>query len=554
MRKLILIFTLFISGLLSAQTDPLNQQIITVGDRSIQLRDAFKISEYPSIFDTVQNAPNISYFPLNFDAELNYEVQPIQAAKLRIVEPLTKLNRFYLKAGVGNYLSPLGEITFNALRDRSNSYGFNGRYHSSRGGIQDVVNSSFSDIEFKPWYRNIGRKVRFDIQPYYSKNTLHQYGYLNAEVDTVPTADGIYQAYQFYGGQVRLKSFYKDSTKVNYDLNLGTRLMDDQFGAKELNVKGSLLLSALYGKEYYQLLTSADVNAYNTEGVDTLGVTKNSTIIRFSPSVQSTGEKFKVKIGIGVFADASDPTKFFFLPDVSASLNVLDGVMSPYVRLTGNVERQNFFSTTRTNPFVNSRLDIRNEHNKFIAEVGIRGGISERVSYHIGGFLKKRDQAAFFVADSTDLVRNKFDLIYDDMEAAGGQLELKYQNGEKLKILTGFTYTKFTTEKEAQAWYMPSMRGDLDVFYDIQDKFTVKMGVDFIGERFAKVLDLSTLGYTVKSLDPITDINLGLEYRYTRKISAFMDVNNILGKRYLLFDQYPAMGINIMAGFTISFL
>jgi len=554
MRSLLFSLIALLPFISMGQTDPMNQQIVTIGDRSIQLRDAFKINDFPTIFDTVQNAPNIRYDALNFDADLNYQVVPIKAAKLRIVEPLDKLNRFYVKAGVGNYLTPLAEVTFNSLRNRKSSYGFNGRFHRSNGGIKDVVNSSFSDIDFAPWYRGIGKASRFDVMPYFTRNTLHHYGYLNNDVDTVPNGDALQQQYQIYGGKVRLKSFHKDSTKINHDVQAEVRLMDDAFGAKELNVNTGLNLFSLYGKEYYQLGVGVDVNSLDSRDVDSTGAQRSSTIIHLSPSVETSGSIFKIKVGLRLFADAAGGMKFFFIPDLEANLNVLDGLMRPYFKLGGGVDRYGLFAASRANPYINSNLDLLNQRNKLVAELGIRGGISDRVSYHIGGFYRKQDQSAFFVADSTLLVRNRFNVIFDDMEVTGGRLELKYQNGERLKINLGGQYQTYIMESEAEAWYMPNLNVDFDVFYDIQDKFTVKLGANYVGERYGKILDGSALGYSISTLDPITDVNLGLEYRYTRKISAFLDVNNILGQRYFLFDQYPVMGINVMAGFTVSFL
>ena len=83
----------------------------------------------------------------------------------------------------------------------------------------------------------------------------------------------------------------------------------------------------------------------------------------------------------------------------------------------------------------------------------------------------------------------------------------------------------------------------------MRDKILVDLDVFYVGERHAKSYEF---GVPVVSLDGFMDLNLKLEYRYTRILSAWLRFNNILGRRYEIWNQYPGQSFFIQGGFTYS--
>jgi len=49
------------------------------------------------------------------------------------------------------------------------------------------------------------------------------------------------------------------------------------------------------------------------------------------------------------------------------------------------------------------------------------------------------------------------------------------------------------------------------------------------------------------------DGSLALEYRYTKRISAFIEMNNFSGGRYQRFYRYPIQSVMLLGGLTYSF-
>ena len=55
-------------------------------------------------------------------------------------------------------------------------------------------------------------------------------------------------------------------------------------------------------------------------------------------------------------------------------------------------------------------------------------------------------------------------------------------------------------------------------------------------------------GQIVKPLGTLFDINLGAEYRYNKRISGFIQLNNAAAQRYLRWHNYPVQGFQIIGG------
>ncbi|MBT6978941.1 MAG: hypothetical protein HN951_03820 [Flavobacteriales bacterium] len=146
--------------------------------------------------------------------------------------------------------------------------------------------------------------------------------------------------------------------------------------------------------------------------------------------------------------------------------------------------------------------------------------------------------------------------------------ELTYRIDEKLHTVARGVYRSFKTTDEFEAWHRPSLEVSATAFYQIKNKLIFRGELHVTGPRLAKsyrstdststpefsgydaVEDMDV--YAVK-LSPIVDFNLGVEYRYTERLSGFISLNNVLIQRYQRWKQYPVQRFNVLAGITYSF-
>ena len=94
--------------------------------------------------------------------------------------------------------------------------------------------------------------------------------------------------------------------------------------------------------------------------------------------------------------------------------------------------------------------------------------------------------------------------------------------------------------------------------YKIGNKVTLTADVFFIGERTARTsnpvgaIDFGGDVYGVK-LDPLFDMNLGVEYFFSKRWTAFARFYNLANSRYAIYNEYYQQGFTVIAGVTYKF-
>tara|TARA_B100001758_G_scaffold121618_1_gene104570 strand:- start:312 stop:818 length:507 start_codon:yes stop_codon:yes gene_type:complete len=167
-----------------------------------------------------------------------------------------------------------------------------------------------------------------------------------------------------------------------------------------------------------------------------------------------------------------------------------------------------------------------------------------------------------YVPDTSSSYGNKFNMFYGDLNRTTIMGEISYQDAEKLKVSAKAEYFLYDPTDQEFAWQKPDFIFTISTFLDLSDKIIVKGDVFAIGPRMARVysdvegelLEYNfEFNYGGKKLPTCLDMNLGLEYRYNDRISAFINFNNFTASKYQIWDNYPVQSINILGGATFSF-
>ena len=155
----------------------------------------------------------------------------------------------------------------------------------------------------------------------------------------------------------------------------------------------------------------------------------------------------------------------------------------------------------------------------------------------------------FFIPDTVSSYGNKFQTKYDNLSQTSFLAEITYQELEKLKISAKGEYFIYNPSNITRAWQRPSFVFTLSGLLDLSDKIVIKSDFYLVGERDA---------FSYSEPDPISlptfvDMNISAEYRYSKKVSAFIQFNNFTAKKYQYWQNFPVQSINILGGITISF-
>lgn len=568
MKQLTLIIALFSLPAVFGQEDI---TIDATGER--QVEKAYRMSLHPNAIDTNLQTPIVDYPLLSVQAETNTNVEKINPAAVKIKDNLKQLYNSYLKLGVGTELMPLGEFYFDSKRSRKFVYGTHLKHLSSWGSIPGFGPGTFDRTKGLV-YGGIN-ETRYTLQGdlHYNNQGLHYYS-LPQSIDTLDR-DSTAQRYSDFG----LGGWYawhkKDSASVNvkvgmnYNNFLSKKPFEDSLSdwrARENRFDINSSVFYKLNRETY----AADVNIryngykYGTEGdslsaIDT-SIVLNNTVINLKPSIttQSKNNKFRAKIGADLVFDVHQKTQVHIYPIVEVKYSMFNDIFIPYAGIRGGLKQNSFKSLTAENEFLIPNVNMLNEHTPIDFYGGIKGTLSKRISFNAGISFANVKNKALFVTDTMYSVGNKFAVIFDTMNITTVEASISYQLMEKLKVDGIGRFYSYSALNNSYAWNLPQLQFILRGHYNLFDKFIFNVDLDLEQGRKALVyadeedVHLEN-GQFVKDLGFIADANLGIEYRYNPRISAFVQFNNVASQRYKRWYNAPVHGFQALGGITFRF-
>ena len=352
----------------------------------------------------------------------------------------------------------------------------------------------------------------------------------------------MFPAYQIY-------SSHTDSTHLNYSSEVGFNHLSDKFDMQESLLSLSVKMDKFnnqerFGGELY-------INHYIKNA--TLD-SANNTIIRLSPWINLYGKQWRAQVGTNLIIDANASGKqSSFYPMALLSYDIISHYLIPYVEINGYLDENSYSKITRENPWLIPGKKVFNTSHKFILTGGIKGNLSTRVSYNVLTRYSLVDSMYFFtnsnIAASNPLF-NRFTVESDNVEITNILGELTIAPTSKINIFLRAQYDSYKMNKLAKPWHKPDFTGMASIRYNLRDKIIVSLDVFSTGKRYVKT---SSSTEPVKTLEGISDINLGIEYRYNKKLSAFLNLNNLTSSKYDLWYLYPMYRFNFKTGLTYSF-
>lgn len=570
---------MFLTVSVAAQDDQYDETQIVTGVRENAVKNALKISDTPVLVDTTLRSQNLEYDLLPRRVETTYHIDTIQAARLRMRESLNRLYKGYIRGGIGLFTTPLAEIRYNSVRSRNSAFGAHAKHFSSKGGINEVLKSSYSDNLVDVWGRKFFREHEGSIGAKYERNMVHYYGFHEDSLARILENENvrydskdIRQIYNYIEGRAGWKSYYRDSTKLNHTIDARYYHYTSAFNSRENNMLLTGHLVKFINNDHYTLDISLDYNNYKRsvnevfqyyipEGTEQTVHPENATnnaILKLRPQIVKRGRHWHALIGIGVYTELASTAKFHFYPDAEFKYSLFDDMLTPYVGLTGKLERNSYYTLTQENPFLLGDVSLFNSSVDYELYGGLRGRFSREISFNVGVNYSRTRDMPLFVNDIIFSSENRFDIIYDRVDQFKIFGELTFLKHEKLLVLAKASYTTYSLRTQPEAWHLPNLRIDLTTDYNLGKKLYAKIRLHAQNDRTAlSVLNVPGAepageNFSVK-LKGFVDADLGLEYRYTNRLSAFVEVRNVFASRYEQWYRFPAQRFLLLGGASFSF-
>jgi len=376
-------------------------------------------------------------------------------------------------------------------------------------------------------------------------NSRYFYGY-DVSVDTTFEKEDIKQNYLTFDLNGRYKSIYVDSTHINYDFGFSLAYTKDAFEHNEFNFKIGGDINKIFTQEMVGVRLDLE-NYTKSENLDST----NNFIIRINPWVGKFGDKWRVKAGVNIYSDIrGDRSNVFYYPVGQLEYDIANHYLIPYAGVDGKLEINSFNRISKINPFITPGTGVINTDHKIILYGGVRGNFNSTTYYNFKLTYSLVDDLPLYVNDlaNTDSIGNQFTVAYDDVTILHYFGELSVSPSEKLAINLKANYRDYKMTNEAKAWHKPSFDLSFTTKYNLRQKIILKAEILAIGTRYIKLVDDE-----VGELESAIDISLGAEYRYSKVLSGFVQLNNLLSDDYYEWNNYPTYGLNILVGATYSF-
>lgn len=538
------------------------EEITVVAPYQPVVSDAFKINVSPRIPEEKLEKPKFNYSILSKGFKIDPMLEPINAARIQ-GESVNKLYKNYIKAGIGNYITPYVEFSANKLRSKKNAFGVHLKHISSAGKIKDYAYPGNSTTEIDAYGKKFMPDHTLQTDVYYKRKGVHFYGYRPDEFPEITLSNKeILQIYDNLGIKAELQSNYSGDRKLNHNIGLAYSYLADRFQASESYIQfdaGLDLRTEFFSfSEREKLGLDLEVDHYISK--DSIS-SQNSGLIRIKPYYSFGFDQYYFKIGLNAVIASDSSTKGHFYPIIRAEVKVIQDRLITYAGLFGDIEKNSMHSLSDENPFINSTLEKRFTNSKISQYGGVKGRISKSFDYNISFINSTVRGMALFINDTAsafgDGLNNQFTVIYDDVKHTRIIAEFGYNYQDRLKVLLHGQYNDYFLDNEDEAWHKPGLVVSLGVHYNIQDKIYARAEMFTRSKMYAKVYEYDVMSgemqMQAEELKGMVDLNLGFEYRYTKVLSGFLNLNNVLGQRYFRWYNYPSYRFNFMVGVTYSF-
>ena len=263
---------------------------------------------------------------------------------------------------------------------------------------------------------------------------------------------------------------------------------------------------------------------------------------------------FEITAGANLAYESGDyiSSEFHIYPHLRTQVELLTDEVSVYAQLTGNMKMNTLSTYSGENEFLTSTTPMMNTREKANLSAGINAKISRELITAVSASVSRQKNMPYFYNLYMPREPVKFSVLYDDVNVFNLHAELKYIQGEKMTIGAMVDFNSYDNDSLAKPLYKPGYRAGINSTYTISDKIYIKADIGYNGPVYGFNYEPGSSGFI--RLKEYVDANLGIDYRYSKILSAFIQVNNIGMQRYFHWYNYPVYRLNAMAGITYSFL
>jgi hypothetical protein len=573
------VFTLLtVSALAQKDTTRLRQEVEVTKAYQPTVNEAIKINDIPKIKTEPAETPTFDYSIYSKPVFSTFDPSPVAAAKM-VGEQKPEMGIGLLKLGFGNYITPYGELFFNARPGKKSNFGMHFRHLSSFGKIkllnEDKVEAPESDNTAEIFGKHFFRKSTLSGNLAFDRKAFTYYGYpgdiLNdSEKDLIIPYFGDKQYFSKGTADVHLKSETLAAYDLNYDFGVNYQLMKSKTGQTENQFRLSADLKKKFGNAFGTLngsLTYYNVDSVWNNSSNVFG-RKKQLMLRANPSVMWATDNSSLQIGLNttLFFDNDNSSDFLVYPAVKGEWSPVPQILTLFAGVDSYLQHNTYSAVAAKNRYVNPYHNLKNTLYEYVLNGGFKGKLSSKTNYVAEvSYAMVKDQY-FFYNSATDWLLpesslrkfdNTFDWLYDDVNILKLSGEILHAVSDNFSIHLIGNYYSYDLKEQTNAWQMPDYDFTFSGVYRPVDQLKFTADVFLSGGRKGLIMNLETWeNLPVKNeiiMDPVIDLNAGVDYQFNDKLNFFFKLNNFGFQKYEQWLGYTNKSFNWLAGISYSF-
>jgi len=536
LKQILIAVALFMP--LAGLAQPIQENIELTNDYEPNLSELEK-----PMLETPNVVPKVETKDVNFesrDIEASTEYEPLKARipkPQKIKWPALKNN--FVKLGYGRFGTPLGQLHLETGRNLnaragldlshiSSSRGFvpYAEFRENRGGINGAYFTKTNTL-----------KAHLDFD-----NVNYFYFADSIVADRPDLKDSIRNTYTRidFGASV-LSNFNPEG--INYDVGLGFEGYFDRWQNRELHFS---IMPNLNWKVLDNIYADIDAGLiFTTAQFDS--VSANRFFLNFAPAVSYKKDRLEATAGVRINSAGDTATTFGAYPILKASYELVEDKLTAQASLLGGMDYTRYYDLIEINRYLTRAPDIRPTRNALHFNVGIEAGFAKYFTASVNGYSRLSKQELIFFNPEGGAY---FQMVYDsNFTETGSEIALSFNKENKIRAGIRGHFRRFTTSNIAYNFGIPNTQVDLWGSYRVAEKVSVGTEIFLYGNR---VMSVDADGNPINQ-GFAADANLNADYRFSKTLSIFLELNNLLSTSYSNWYNYPVRPFDVKAGVTLSF-
>jgi hypothetical protein len=505
--------------------------------------EASRLNENAVFSDTVERNRTQTYDVVDADLKSNYKTKPLKAAKVKD-DKIPKLYQSKISLGTGYRVGSKLSALYNSTRSKDISYGilFN---HFNNNVKVDGKQAGRSNNNLHLYAKTIKEKNIYIANLDYERTGVFTYGIGTDKKDVEGFENNPYYnrfaytkfSFSSIGTEKKSDKMIRNTTFFISDLNersenqihLSSNL------SKTIN---SFACNLEIGFDNYLRYNNSDSQLENTD----------LKILGFSPT--TSFKRFGIDFDLGFDFDMDDDFAIGFFPTIKTTKELVKDVLLIYGGLAHSEQKHTLKSLADENPYIHSFGTNQSilRGNSFLQEleitdaqelyVGMRNVLGKGEVLESSIAYGTVQNFAHFVGIITDNY-NRFQVKYIDVK----QLHATANYDREINNIISLNVNADFYKWDKEVYHKPDFTCTVSTPVNLRNKIKVNPSLSYKGVRISQQDELPVLFY----------VNIGVNYSYSKQLSAYLQFNNLTNSKKELWIDYKDVGFNGVFGVSYSF-